>query len=167
MEVLTLSSTLSVDLFLLGKAQRFDVQPSAAEITELVSRFNFVSIDDMRAEVIIRKVARDCWDVAGNLSAKVVQRCVITQEPVLELVDFTIEERYVRQSVEIDGVEVALNGAEPLVGGEIDIGEMVAQTLGIAVTPWPKSLVYAENLIEENILDEHPFAGLAALRKPE
>ena len=167
MEVLTLSSTLPVDLFSFGKAQRFDIQPSVAEITELQSRFNFVSIEDMRAEVTICKVARDCWDVTGNLSAKVVQRCVITEDPVLELVDFTIEERYVRQLEELDGVEVDLNGAEPLVSGEIDIGEMIAQTLGIAVTPWPKVLVYAENLIEENISDEHPFAGLAALIKPE
>ena len=167
MEVLTLSSALSVDQFSSGRARNFKVQPTVAEIAELVSRFDFVSIKDLRAKVTIRKVAHDCWDVAGNLSAQVVQRCVITDDPVPELVDFIIEERYVRKAEGFDGVEVDLNGAEPLVGGEIDIGEMVAQTLGIAVTPWPKSHVSAENLIEEAISDEHPFAGLAALKKPE
>ena len=167
MEILTLSSTLPVELFSSGKARTFVVQPTLAEITELMSRFDFVSIENLCAEVTIRKVARDCWDVVGNLSAQVVQRCVITEGPVPELVDFTIEERYVREAEDLDGVEVELNGAEPLVGGEIDIGEMVAQTLGIAVTPWPKSPVYAENLIKEKTTDEHPFAELAALRKPE
>ena len=133
MEILTLSSELSVDRFASGKARRFGIQPTAVEIAELVARFDFVSIEDMRAEVTVRKVARDCWDVAGTLSARVVQRCVITGNDVPELVDFTIEERYVREAENDDGVEVDLNGAEPLVGGAIDIGEMVAQTLG---APW-------------------------------
>jgi uncharacterized metal-binding protein YceD (DUF177 family) len=167
MEILTLSSELSIDRFASGKARRFGIQPTAAEIAELVVRFDFVSIEDMRAEVTVRKVARDCWDVAGTLSARVAQRCVITGNDVPELVDFTIEERYVREAENDDGVEVDLNGAEPLVGGAIDIGEMVAQTLGVAVAPWPKSPASADSLIQEEISDEHPFAGLAALRKPE
>ena len=84
-----------------------------------------------------------------------------------ELVDFTIEERYVRKAENDDGIEVDLNEAEPLVGGAIDIGEMVAQTMGVAVTPWPKSSTSADSLTQEDVSDEHPFAGLAALRKPE
>ena len=88
-------------------------------------------------------------------------------EFVMELVDFTIEERYVRKAENDDGIEVDLNEAEPLVVGAIDIGEMVAQTLGVAVTPWPKSPTSADSLTQEDLSDEHPFAGLAALRKPE
>ena len=167
MEILTLSSELSVDRFASGKARKFTIQPTPAEIAELVARFDFVSIEDMRAVVTIRKVARDCWDVTGTLSARVVQRCVITDDHVPELVDFTIEERYVRKAKNDDGIEVDLNEAEPLVGGAIDIGEMVAQTLGVAVTPWPKSPTSADSLTQEDVSDEHPFAGLAALRKPE
>ena len=167
MEILTLSSELSVDRFLSGKAWKFGIQPTAAEIAELVTRFDFVSIEDMRADVTIRKVARDCWDVAGTLSARVVQCCVITGDQVPELVDFTIEERYVRETEDDDDVEVDLIGAEPLVGGSIDIGEMVAQNLGISVEPWPKSPAYADSLIREDVPDEHPFSGLATLRKPK
>ena len=167
MEILSLSSELSVDHFASGKARKFVIQPTAAEIAALVARFDFVSIEDMRAEVTVRKVARDCWDVAGTLSARVSQRCVITGNDVPELVDFAIEERYVREAENDDGVEVNLNGAEPLVAGAIDIGEMVAQSLGVAVAPWPKSPASADSLTQEEISDEHPFAGLAALRKPE
>ena len=56
MEILSLSSELSVDRFASGKARRFGIQPTAAEIAELVARFDFVSIEDMRAEVTVRKV---------------------------------------------------------------------------------------------------------------
>ena len=167
MEILTLSSALSVDRFLSGKAQKFGIQPTAVEIVELASRFDFVSIEEMFAEVTIQKVACDCWDVAGTLTAKVVQRCVITSHHVPELVDFIIEERYVRDVVDTGSVEVDLIGTEPLVGGAIDIGEIVAQSLGIAVAPWPKSSTSVESPIEEDVSEEHPFAGLAVLRKPE
>ncbi len=167
MEILTLSSALSVDRFASGKACRFRVKPTADEIAALVVRFDFISIDDMDAVVSIQKVAHDCWDVAGTLSANVIQRCVITDIHVPELVDFTIEERYVRSVENNNGIEVDLNGAEPLVGGAIDIGEMVAQTLGVAVTPWPKLLASADSLFQEDALEEHPFAGLAALKKSE
>ena len=167
MEILSLSSELSVDHFASGKARKFIVQPTAAEIAALVARFDFVSIEEMRAEVTVREVARDCWDVSGILLARVTQHCVITGNDMPELVDFTIEERYVRGVENDNGVEIDLNTAEPLVGGAIDIGEMVAQTLGVAVSPWPKSQVSANILIQDEISEEHPFAGLAALRKPE
>ena len=136
------------------------------EIAALAARFDFVLIEDMRAEVTVRKVARDCWDVSGILSARVIQHCVITGNDMPELVDFTIEERYVREVENDDGVEIDLNGGAAC-GGAIDIGEMVAQTLGVAVAPWPKSQASADILIQDEISEEHPFAGLAALRKPE
>ncbi len=167
MEILTLSSALPVDRFLSGKAQKYGIQPTALEIGDLASRFDLVSIEEMFAEVTIQKVACDCWDVAGTLSARVVQRCVITGHHVPDFVDFIIEERYVREIEDTGSVEVDLVGTEPLVGGAIDIGEIVAQSLGIAVAPWPKSSMSAECLFEEDVSDEHPFAGLAALRKPE
>ena len=167
MEILTLSSDLLVDRFLSGKPQKFGIQPTALEIVELASRFDLVSIEEMFAEVTIQKVACDCWDVDGTLTARVIQRCVITGHHVPDLVDFIIEERYVREVEDTGSVEVDLIGAEPLVGGAIDIGEIVAQSLGVAVAPWPKSSMSAENLIEEDVSEEHPLAGLAALRKPE
>ena len=167
MEILTLSSELPVDRFASGKKWKFGIQPTPVEIAALAARFNFVLIEDMRAEVTVRKVAHDCWDVSGILSARVTQHCVISGNDMPELVDFTIEERYVRGVENDDGVEIDLNTAEPLVGGAIDIGEMVAQTLGVAVSPWPKSQASADILIQDEISEEHPFAGLAALRKPE
>lgn len=164
---LTLSSHVTVDRFASGKLRKFVIIPTDEEIAGLLERFDFVSVEQMSAKVSIRKVARDCWDVTGTLSAQVVQRCVISGDPVPEVVDFAIEERYVRKAESEDDIEVALDGAEPLVGDAIDIGEVVAQSLGLAVTPWPKSPSSDNSLVLEDTQVEHPFAGLAALKKPE
>ena len=167
MEAQTMSSKFAVERLASGKKVKFVVEPSTDEIVDLVDRFGFVAIESMRAEGTIKEVAKDGWDVTGHLSAKVTQRCVITGDPVLEVVDFAIEERYVRHTETDSDVEVELDGAEPLVDGSIDLGEMVAQSLGVAVTPWPKSAAASEHLVVEDVIDEHPFAGLAALKKPE
>jgi len=167
MDILTLASELSVDRLASGRPYNCIVEPTADEVADLAERFDFIAIESMRAEVIVRKVAKDCWDLSGRLTAKVTQRCVLTGEPVPELVDFTLEERYVRDADSDGEVEVTLEGAEPLVGGAIDVGEMVAQSLGVAVTPWPRTESMVESHFTEDRRDDHPFAGLAALKKPD
>ena len=164
MSVLTLSSELSIDAFLAGKLLKFEVVPTPDEIADLVSRFQFVSIDECHATLSIRKVARDCWDVHGRLTANVVQSCVLTGVPIAESVDFVIEERYVREPEDSDAVEVNLDGVEPLKNGAIDIGEMVSQSLALAVTAWPRAEDAKEDFQLGEIVEEHPFAGLSVLK---
>ena len=62
-----------------------------------------------------------------------MQACVVTGVPLRETVDFLIEERYVRTASNLEEVEVCLDEAEPLENGAINIGEMLAQSLAIAV----------------------------------
>lgn len=167
MSVLTLSSELSIDAFQAGKLLKFEVVPTADEIAALMARFNFVAIDNCHANLSIRKVARDCWDVNGRLTANVVQSCVVTGEPIAESVDFLIEERYVREPEDADAVEVNLDGVEPLKNGAIDIGEMVSQSLALAVTAWPRADGAEEGYQLGEMVDEHPFAGLSVLKKSD
>jgi uncharacterized metal-binding protein YceD (DUF177 family) len=167
METLTLSSALPVDHLPPTRGISVEVVPTQAEIDGLIERFDFIAVTDVCARLKVRKVAKDCWDVTGHLSANVTQRCVVTGEPVPELVDFMIEERYVRHAEDQDSVEVELDGVEPLVDGAIDLGEMVTQSLGVAVTPWPRSATATDHLESEEEKDNHPFASLAALKKPE
>ena len=110
------------------------------------------------------KLASDCWDVRGRLSASVVQACGVTGEPVPETVDFLIEERYVRSAEDPAEVEVRLDDAEPLQDGAIDIGEMLAQSLSLAVTSWPRAPHAPDKLNVDESVSGHPFAGLAALK---
>ncbi len=167
MSTLSLSSEISVDVLQRGKPAKYEVVPTDGDVEGLIERFGFLAVKNCRAEVTVRKVARDCWDVNGRLTATVTQACVITGVPVSESVDFLIEERYVREAKDAEVVEVDLDGVEPLKNGAIDLGEMVSQSLALAVTSWPKGEGAEETYQLGDTVEEHPFAGLAALKKSD
>ena len=140
---------------------------SAEECAMLTSRFGFAGLALLTATINIRRAGPGHWDVTGNLTAEVTQLCGVTGDPVPESVDFQIEERYGLANNEGVNVEVSLHGAEPLVEGAIDLGEIVAQSLAIAVAPWPRSAGSPQNFQAGDCDDEHPFARLAALKSNE
>ena len=55
--------------------------------------------------------------------------------------------------------------AEPLENETINIGELLAQSLAIAVKPWPRSPEAPKTYTSGEELPDHPFAGLAALKR--
>ena len=166
MPVFSLSAELDPDNIKPDATYKCKIVPSDDEVNMLLSRFDYIAVNDLVATLEIRKVARDCWDVCGRLTADVVQSCVVTGKPLPESVDFTLEERYVRLVDDIRSVEVDLDGVEPLKNGFIDLGEMVIQSLALAVTAWPRATDAAEYTEPEPVKSDHPFAGLAAIKQP-
>ena len=165
MPVFSLSAELAADNIKPDATYRCKIIPSEAEIDMLLNRFDYIAVSDLVAELEIRKVALDCWDVHGSLTANVVQSCVVTGKPLAESVDFKLEERYVRITDDITSVEVDLDGVEPLKNGFIDLGEMVIQSLALAVTVWPRASDAPEYIESEPVKRDHPFAGLVAIKQ--
>ena len=164
MPSLSLTSKIRVDRLHADRETCYQFSASDVECYGLAHRFGFVAVSALSAELCIMKLARDCWDVRGRLSASVVQACGVTGEPVPETVDFLIEERYVRSAGDPAEVEVRLDDAEPLEDEAIDIGEMLAQSLSLAVTSWPRAPHAPDKLNADESVSVHPFAGLAALK---
>ena len=161
----TLGSILNVDHIRPESPNFFKFVASDKELKNLASRFKFLDVLSLTAELTICKSARDCWDVAGPLRGVVVQACTSTGVPLCETVDFLIEERYVRFVGNQKEVEVHMDMAEPLENEAINIGELLAQSLAIAVTPWPRAHESPEKYTSGEDLPDHPFAGLAALKR--
>lgn len=161
----TLDSILNVDQIQLDSRNFFKFVASDNELKSLATRFKFLDVLALSAELTICKSARDCWDVAGQLKGVVVQACSSTGVPLRETVDFLIEERYVRTVGNQEEVEVHMGLAEPLENGAINIGELLAQSLAIAVTPWPRAPEAPETYTSGEEMPEHPFARLAALKR--
>ena len=166
MPVFSLSAELDPDNIKPDATYKCKIVPSDDEVSMLLSRFDYIAVNDLVATLEIRKVARDCWDIRGRLTANVVQSCVVTGKPLPESVDFTLEERYVRLVDDIRSVEVDLDGVEPLKNGFIDLGEMVIQSLALAVTAWPRATDAAEYTEPEPVKSDHTFAGLASIKQP-
>ena len=134
------------------------------ECGALAERFGFLRISDVMAELRIDRVGPDAWDVTGRLAAEVVQPCVVTGEPVAETVDFAIEERYVRAASDDEEVVVGPEDSEPLVDGCIDLGEIVAQSLALGVSSWPRTADAPDRFEAGDTSQTHPFAKLGSLK---
>ncbi len=161
----TLDSIVNVDRFTPDSLHILKFVASDKELKSLTTRFKFIDVLSLSAELKIWESARDCWDVAGQLRGVVVQACSSTGVPLRETVDFLIEERYVRSVGNQEKVEVHMGVAEPLENDAINIGELLAQSLAIAVTPWPRAPETPEKYTSGEELPDHPFAGLAALKR--
>ena len=153
-----------VDLADLPEGGRtYDLSAKEDERMALAARFDLLSIS--RLEARLRVIWRGrALHVDGNLRADVVQSCVVTLAPVgshlkerLELV-FTHEK---------PGETVGLDDAEPLTGDVLDIGELVAEELSLALDPYPRLPDAESDRPESSGRDlprESPFDVLAKLK---
>ena len=165
MPLINLDSEINVERVRPDTGSFYKFVATDAECQLLAARFHFIEVGSLSAELRVRKSARGCWDVSGQLKGEIVQACGATGVPVSETIDFLLEERYVRTAGNPDEVEVHLDEAEPLENGAIEIGEMLAQSLAVAVTPWPRAPEAPETFAIGEESSDHPFAGLAALKR--
>jgi uncharacterized metal-binding protein YceD (DUF177 family) len=168
------SRTFRIDT--IGAAPRgVAIDASEGERTALAARFGLEAIHALAAEAVL---TRDAETVVarGRVTASVVQSCVATGEPVPEDVaeDFAIEFRPHVQA-ESGEEEIELSESELDVvfydAAAVDLGEAVAETVSLALDPFPRSAKADEVLREAGVKSEEeakaeasPFAGLAALK---
>jgi len=160
----SITSEINVETLRPDSDNFYKLSTDSADLRGLAERFGWVSVDRLASELIVRKVARDCWDVSGHIAGEIVQNCIVTGAPVPENIDFQIEERYVRSVEQTDHVEVGLDGTEPIKNGAIDIGELAVQSLYLAATAWPRVEDAPDGYSVGDQEMDHPFAALSALK---
>jgi len=158
-----------------------DIEADAAERAALARRFELVELPALSAAVRLRRARAGRYlEVDGVLHAAVVQRCVVTLEPVAASLDepFHLLLGPIGGAPEEPGggdLIVDLDEPEPLEGDDVDIGELVAQQLSLALDPYPRSagigdapepIRAGEAAGEGTPPADSPFAALAARRKP-
>lgn len=145
----------------------------AADETEreaLARRFGLIAIERLAAEFAVKRDAAGIF-ASGHLSGAVVQACSTTGDPVPAKIeeDFTI--RFLPEGGEAgDEIELSADDCDTVfyTGGAIDLGEAAAETLALALDPFPRSPGAEAALREAGVLSEAeagPFAALAKLRK--
>lgn len=106
--------------------------------------------------------------ISGHFDADVVQECVTTLEPITshvaddfeawyadhnKAVSFSRAKHQVKSSEEGDEVQMLdeKDDPEPLVDGQVDLGEVVIQFLSLAIDPYPRN----ESLSEDEPVVPH------------
>ena len=153
------------------KAVHHRLLASESERTALAKRFGLTALDLLAAEVALS--SDDIGIIAtGSLAADVVQVCVVSGKLVPAHIAESFAIRFSPEPIfEPDSdIELEVEETDSVFhdGRVIDLGEAVAQTLALAVNPFPRSPDAEEVLQEAGLKDEQPtgpFAALAALRK--
>lgn len=118
------------------------------------------------------------FHVAGNVSARVGQNCVVTLEPIESDIDEPIDlifappEQIPELAALVDaagGDEQIPDPPEPIVNGTIDLGRLATDALFLGIDPYPrKAYAVFEHEVTPPDPEDHPFAALKTLKtKPK
>lgn len=153
-----------------------EIAAEESERAALAARFDLIAIDRLSATVALKRDG-DVVLANGRLSAAVVQPCIASGEPVPATVDTEIAIRFVPESTDsAEEVELDADALDTVDyrGGAIDLGEAAAETLALALDPFPRSPHADEALKAAGVLSEEeakvassPFAALKGLGKGE
>jgi hypothetical protein len=129
-----------------------------------------------RLEVIfdLTRHGADGLQVAGHVSATVIQRCVVTLEPVENKIEEDVDLLFQPPQAEVpiapagDTRHQGVDAAEPpevLHGGVVDLGAIAVEFLMLALDPYPRKPGAVFEAPPAGDPASHPFAALAALKK--
>ncbi len=119
------------------------IEATPEERAALAARFGLGAVESLRAEMRLEQKAR-AIRVTGRLKAAIMQPCAISTDLFPVTIDEPIDLRFVedreRPMTEDEAKEIELEADdcdEIAYSGEMfDLGEAVAQTLGLAIDPY-------------------------------
>ncbi len=159
-----------------------EIEASPGECRALATRFELVAIDRLSATIRLGRLdGGPMVRVRGRLSADVVQACVVTLEPVpahvveefgaLFAPEAVISARAHEESGDLlqDPFSLDEDLPEAMAGGGIDIGELTAQHLSLALDPYPRRPGVTFDGFDDTAAHPetvtNPFEALAVLKR--
>jgi uncharacterized metal-binding protein YceD (DUF177 family) len=152
--------------------ERLDLVADDAERRAVADRLDLHNIERLDAHAVLSR-AGEVIRVRGRLSASVAQSCVVTGDPVESRLDEPFEILFIPEPASgapDDEIELAAKDCDVVFhdGAAIDLGAAIADSLALALDPYPRSASADAALKEAGILTEaeaSPFAVLAQLKK--
>lgn len=148
------------------------LEAGKTEMAALAARFSLGAVHRMKAEVTL---VADGASIAasGRLLADILQHCAVSGEEFPVHLDEPLAFRFVPETNAPGEEEVELQAEDCdeifYTGESFDLGEAVAQGLGLAIDPFARGPGADSFRQQAGILNEDapigPFAALAALKK--
>jgi uncharacterized metal-binding protein YceD (DUF177 family) len=131
-------------------------------------------ISSARASFDLRLGSGDRVHVAGHVTARIGQTCVVTLDPIENDIDEHIDLTFAPAEQVTQLIDDLDEGAEdgdmpeppePIVNGVIDLGRLATDVLFLAIDPYPrKAGVVFEPQVTAADPGDHPFATLKRLK---
>ncbi len=161
----------------------FRLEPPAGERHEIAAALGLTALRRLAFTGTIAPEGDADWRLDATLGATVVQPSVVSLAPVTTRIDETVTRRFLAEmpasapagDTPEGGVEIPGDDSIEPLGREIDLWEVMLESLALALPVWPRAAgetlgtrsfappgETATETKEER--PEHPFAALSALR---
>ncbi len=166
-----------------GKPLKQTISADEDSRAALSRRLNVEGITALEATLTISPANGGAFEVTGTFTADVTQECVVTLEPISTHIEepvegwFTDRDKTVsfikaRQERETKKghVEVEMlderEAPDEMINGHIDLGELVAQHLSLAIDPYPHKEGVSFDVGDDQPVKtgRNPFEALKALK---
>lgn len=147
--------SVSVEVKKIGaEPKTFRFEASDEEREDLARRLGVVSVEEADATITLQQVKGGIVQAIGTIRAQVTQNCVVSLAPVISQIEEQFEgwfgdenaavsfaraksERDAKKAnMETEILEESVD-PEPIINGQVDIGELATQHLALAIDPYP------------------------------
>lgn len=155
------------------------VEADPAERKALAVRFGLIGLDQLKGDLRLKRTGAGVIRVSGHVEARATQSCIISLAPVPAQLDFDFEV-FFSEDVRASAADLVVeydqdDPPEPITGGQIDLGEVVAEQLGLNLDPYPRAPgAKLPGGWEAEAVDSsdqaprrNPFSALAGLKTPK
>lgn len=147
------------------------LEANEAERAALARRFGLVRIDSLAADLDLARQDR-IVEARGRLKARIVQPCAVSAEDLPVSIDEELFFRFVPESTSHkpdEELEIDADDCDEIEysGTHLDLGEAVAQSLGLAIDPYltgPGADAARKAAGLATPEDQSPFAALKGLK---
>ncbi len=154
----------------IGSGRRhLELEATEAERAALARRFGILGIGALAAELDLAPGRGGITLARGRLRAQVTQECVATGEPVEQRVEAPLELRILPEGTPATDDDPDSPDEIETTGDTVDLGEVVAEQLALALDPYPRlpdaEIELPDDPVEEAEAKPNPFSALAKLRR--
>lgn len=153
------------------------VEAGPEQLRALTALANINAVRQAKAEFDLVRISGERVHVTGHVKAVLEQTCVVTLEPLENIIDEPIDVIFApadqipitpKVTTKEEGEDAEIpDPPEPIVNGRIDLGQLAAEILMLGIDPYPRKPGAVFDPPEEpDDPDAHPFAALRALKAP-
>lgn len=151
-------------------ARAVAISADTGERALLAARFDLIAVDALDATFSVARDGRAIM-ARGRVSATVTQACIATGEPLPVTIDEPVTLRFVTEedAPADDEVELSAQDCDVIIytGSAIDLGDAAAETMMLALDPFPRGPNAEAALRAAGVKSEEeagPFGALAGLK---
>ncbi|WP_034157689.1 YceD family protein [Sphingomonas sp. ERG5] len=153
-----------IDTFGTGE-RTVSIAANEAERAAIAARFGLLAVDRLEGEFKVRSEAAGIV-ARGHVSAAVVQACSVTDDPIPAKVEEDVALRFIADdAVDEEEIELSEDALDTMfyAGSAIDLGEAAAETMALALDPFPRGPNAAAALRAAGVISEDELKPLGAL----